>query len=260
MKKAWIFFLSMFITSLLSNAQVTDDGVPRNILHDRERSYALTFQSNGWGFGGDVYTKGKDAYTFWKWSADLHFYRHEKEVKSYFQDPQARAYYYGKMNSFFVLRLGTGQNKEFAEKLRKNGVQIDRLWQVGPSIGFVKPVYLQILYASTVLGRYQVRSEKFNPNEHYTDNIYGRSSNLTGLNETKVQLGLFFKLALRFEYSPSENGIRGVEIGATADVYPKRIEIMSQEILNRYNDRARNHFIFPAIYTRFFFGSKYNKK
>ena len=30
------------MTSLLSIAQVTDDGVPRNILHDRERSYALT--------------------------------------------------------------------------------------------------------------------------------------------------------------------------------------------------------------------------
>lgn len=259
MKRSCILLILLFC-KIQAFAQQLNDGVPRNILHDRERVYALTFQSNGWGLGGDLYFKGKDAYSFWKCSADLHFYRHEKEVKSYFQDPQARAYYYGKMNSFFVLRTGFGQNTEFAEKLRKNGVQIDRLWQVGPSIGFIKPVYLQILYASTVLGRYQVRSEKFNPNEHYTDNIYGRSSNLTGLNETKIQMGLFVKVALRFEYSPSEYGIRGVEIGATADIYPKRIEIMSQEILDRYNDKAKNHFFFPAIYTRFFFGSKYNKK
>ncbi len=255
------FLLLLSWLPFVVTAQDLTDAAPRNILYDRANAAALTFQTNGWGVGFDHYVKANDAYTFWKFNADMQFYRHEKEVKSYFQDPSARAYYYGKQNSFFVARFGVGQTSEFAEKLRKNGVQINKFWQVGPSVGFIKPVYLEIIYPSSSRpGGYDFVLEKFDPNKHYTDNIRGRASNLVGLNETKIQMGIFLQAGLRFEYSNQELGLRGVEIGATADIYPKRIEIMSQAVLDRYNDHAKNHFIFPAIYTRFFFGSKYNSK
>ncbi len=259
MRATFLLWCMIWTSSIL--AQEVTDAAPRAVLYDRANAAVLTFQTNGWGIGFDQYYKGKDAYTYWKLNTDLQFYRHEKEVKSYFQDPAARAYYYGKQNSFFVVRIGFGQTTEFAEKLRKNGVQINRSWQAGPSIGFVKPVYLQIIHPSTTIpGRYDIETEKFNPDEHYTDNIYGRASNLVGMNEMKIQMGIFIQASLRFEYSNQELGLRGVEIGATADIYPKRVEIMSQAVLDRYNDHAKNNFIFPAIYTRFFFGSKYNSK
>jgi hypothetical protein len=237
-----------------------EEGVPKIVLHDREHVYHLGFQTNGWGIGTDWFLKGKDAYTFWKLGADVQFYRHEKEVKSFSQDPQARAYYYGKQNSFFLFRPGIGMNHEFAEKLRKSGVQISYFWTVGPDIGLVKPVYLQILTPSNIPGRYNVTAEKFDPNEHYIDNIYGRAPNLMGLNETKIQLGLFFKGGFRFEYSSHDTNMKGMEIGLSADLFPKRIEIMSQEVLDRYHDHAKNHFLFLAPYVKFFFGNKYDRK
>ena len=235
-------------------------GTPRIVLHDREQAFHLGFQTNGWGMGGDWYIKGKDAYTFWKLGMDMQFYRHEKDVRSFSQDPQARAYFYGKKNSFFLIRPGIGMNHEFAEKLRKSGVQISYFWTLGPDIGFLKPVYLQILYPSSTPGRYTVKAEKFNPNEHYVDNIYGRASNLMGLYESKIQLGLFFKGGFRFEYSHHDMNMRGAEIGVSVDAFPRRIEIMSQEILDRYNDHAKNRFLFIAPYVKFFFGSKYDRK
>lgn len=258
MKFAWI--LCFFMVFTLSAQAQEEDGPPKLVLHDRERVTHLGFQTNGWGLGTDFFSKGKDAYTYFKWGADLQFYRHEKEVKSFSQDPQARAYYYGKENSLFLFRPGFGMNHEFAEKLRKSGVQLSYFWTVGPDIGFVKPVYLQILYPSTIPGRYELRAEKFDPNLHYIDNIYGRAPNLMGLNETRIQLGMFFKGGLRFEYSNHETYMKGVEIGVSADVFPKRIEIMSQEVLDRYHDHAKNHFLFLAPYVKFFFGTKYDRK
>jgi hypothetical protein len=233
---------------------------PRDVLHDRESMTGLQFQTNGWALAHNRYYKGSDAFNFWRLGFELEFLRHEKEVKSYFQATQARPYYYGKQNSFFVLRPGFGKSKEIAPKIRRNGVQLNYTWLLGPSIGFLKPVYLEIIYNSSVPGRPDIRTEKFDADLHYSDNIYGRSSNLTGLSETQIKMGLFFKVALRFDYSRSEQGLKGVEIGAQADVYAQRIEIMSQKILDRYNNHANNNFIFPSLYVNFYVGQKFDSK
>jgi hypothetical protein len=254
------YWILLLLISHLASAQADVDA-PATVLHDREHVTHIGFQTNGWGIGSDWYLKGKDAYTFWKVGADLQFIRHEKEFRTPSQDLWGRSYFYGKLNSFFVIRPGFGQNHEFAEKLRKSGVQLSYFWMLGPDIGFLKPVYLRIYYNSTMPGRDDIiQDERYDPIKHGPHNIAGRSSSLMGLYESQIKLGLFFKGGLRLEYSNQDNAMKGMEMGLSVDVFPSRIEIMAEEIKDKNGNQVKNHFLFVAPYVKFFFGSKYDRK
>ena len=141
MKKQSLLFRSLFVAFFTWTAVLQAQVAPKPSIA------IIDFDTRG-------YTAANQSqciqYIINEWGADLQFYRHEKEVKSFSQDPQARAYYYGKENSLFLFRPGLGMNHEFAEKIRKSGVQLSYFWAIGPDFGFVKPVYLQILYPSTI--------------------------------------------------------------------------------------------------------------
>jgi hypothetical protein len=61
-----------------------------------------------------------------------------------------------------------------------------------------------------------------------------------------------------FEYSNYRDGIKGFEVGMAAEAYPKRIEIMSNQVLSAYPDGAKNHWLFVSGYVHFYIGRKYN--
>jgi hypothetical protein len=102
-------------------------------------------------------------------------------------------------------------------------------------------------------------TEKFDPNKHFVDNIYGRASNFNGLGEMTFVPGFSAKASMSFEYSNYRDGIKGFEIGMSAEAYPKRVEIMSNQILATLPDGAKNHWLFVSGYVHFYIGRKYNK-
>ena len=70
--------------------------------------------------------------------------RHQKE-KRITNSPDALAFRYGKINTLTNLRLGLGrQNVIFGKELKK-GVEISYNYVVGLSVGFLKPVYLEVV-------------------------------------------------------------------------------------------------------------------
>jgi hypothetical protein len=82
---------------------------------------------------------------------------------------------------------------------------------------------------------------------------------LRGFSEIKIHPGGFARFSWLFEYSGKKDGIKGLEAGAQVEVFPQRIEIMSDQILEERFDGARNHRIFASLYIHFVFGKKYNK-
>ncbi|MFN8775458.1 MAG: hypothetical protein ACK5XV_01710 [Flavobacteriales bacterium] len=215
---------------------------------------------NSSGFGANfTYGKNKGAYRIRLFSLDLMFVKHEKETKSFFQDPNARSYFYGKVNNLYTVRPGIGTKHILTEKLRRNGVQVGYSWTIGPSLGFTKPIYLEILYRDPGFANsYYIEVEKFDPEKH-ENNIYGRASGLRGLGELRFHPGAFARFSWLFEYSGNKDGIKGIEVGGQVEVFPRRIEIMSDEILEQDYDGARNHRVFPSFFIHFVFGKKYNK-
>jgi len=220
------------------------------IVYKKQIMGGLHLHTAGWG-GTLSLLKNKTAFKARVLQLDILGMKSHKEVKSYnpyYED--ARSYFYGKANSLYVLRPGWGQRKVLYDKLRKNGVELSYIWSVGPSIGIVKPVYLEIGQPS--LPYEYVTVERYDVNKHYQENIYGRASAFNGIGEISFYPGLFGKFGLIFEYSPKKVGVKGLETGLAVDVYGKRIPIMALE-------GSENRWYYVNFYLNILFGQKYNK-
>jgi hypothetical protein len=255
--KQWpIVFLFVLIYSVSFGQEEIKEGVIGIYTH--QKYGGLVIRTNGWG-GSYIKGKNKGAFSVRQVSYDFSFVKHEKEVKSYFQDMSARPFIFGKQHALYNFKINYGYKKVIAEKLRKSGVQVSYSWGLGPSIGILRPVYLEVIIIDPNLNGYSLSTEKFNPNKHFIDNIYGRASNFLGLSELNFAPGFSAKTSMLFEYSNYRDGIKGFEIGMSAEAYPKRLEVMSNQILETLPDGAKNNWLYVSGYVHFFFGRKYNK-
>jgi hypothetical protein len=235
--------------------------IPENeiLLYKKMRQVGININTSGYGIN-TTFGRYSDASHLWLFGADLMFVKHEKETKTWnpVNDPNARPYYYGKLNNFYTLRAQVGRKKIVTEKLRHSGVQISYNWMIGPSLGFTKPVYLEIIYVDEPNNQPYLEVEKFDPDLHYIDNIYGRASSLRGFDELKFQPGAFGKFSFTFEYSNERERLKGIEAGAAADLFSRRIPIMA--IYDDESKNPKNHRLFLSLYLNFFIGTKYDQK
>ncbi len=180
------------------------------------------------------------------WSLELSGMKHAKEFKSYnpSQD-RTKSFVYGKQNSLTIIRPLFGREKVVYQKLAKRGVQVSRVWMVGPDIGVVKPIYY--LVESSVVGEGQERLVKFN--EGYDISVIsGKGPTSRGLEESDINIGLHLKYGYNFEYAPTERGVKSLEVGLNFDAFSKPVTIMAFE-----NDQQ----FFLTLYANFFFGRKF---
>ena len=115
-------------------------------------------------------------------NVDLVSINHDKEYKIFGSfDENAKKFIFGKLNSLYTVRLGFGNRKILYEKLRENGLQITMNYTVGPSLGLVKPVFLEVFkydFSGRIAG---IATERYDPELHNFYNIYGRASWAAGL-------------------------------------------------------------------------------
>lgn len=207
-----------------------------------------TLHTSGWGATLN-YTKFKTAKQKRMLSVDLLSMKHSKEIKIQgFVDQNSKDFVYGKLNGILISRFGYGMKYTAYEKAREKGVNIYWHWNVGPSIAFIKPVYLDVVNISPNGKISTPTQEPYNPEKHNIYNIYGRTKGIRGLAETKLLPGGFFKAGLEFEYNDDREFIRALAVGVAVDVYPKKIEIMAF---------AENSFIYPTLYINVMIGKRF---
>ena len=90
--------------------------------------------------------------------------------------------------------------------------------------------------------------EKYNPDEHYIDDIYGRAPYHRGLGQTRIHPGGYAKLALSFEYADYHDDVKSIETGVILDAFPKQIPIMA------FN---KNQQFFLTFYVSMIYGRKW---
>jgi len=250
---AFTFFLALgvqFALAQTSEATIFDEAV---ILYDRSVYGGAILHTNGWG-AHVTFTKNKGAFKSRLLQLDVVGMKHPKEVRSYnpYYD-DSRSYIYGKLNNFFIIRPSIGKKYLKFDKIRKSGVAVGYNWRVGPSLGFTKPVYLEIGIPGEG-GQFQyvdVIVEKYDPDKHKPEDIFGRASGLKGFSELRLNPGVHGAFGLNFEYDPEREGIKGIEIGATVDYYPLgEIDIMAF---------ADNKALFFNFYITLQFGAKFNR-
>lgn len=235
-----------------ASAQVEQQSVyddPARTLYSHEMSGGPMLHAHGWGvtFQYGKYATARDRNML---GIDIVTMKHPKEIKSFnpnYQD--ARGYFYGKLNSMIVVRPTYGRKHRITEKVRKSGVEVSYVWGIGPSLGLLKPVYLQIGEPSFP---YQyIVTQRYDPAEHFADNIFGRASWFKGLGETRLYPGGFGRLAFNFEYASTNTGIKGLEAGVTLDAYAEKVPQMAVFDQDDYNNQ-----FFLGFYLTMHFGAK----
>jgi hypothetical protein len=240
-------FLLLFAWAGSSLAQDNTIFEDDRLNYNRELHFGFFLHNFGWGIELSKYFKqtvDKQRY----FEIQFTFIHHPKRQKtfSYFiQD--SRGYYYGKLNSFFVFRGLYGKKHTIAHKIRSSGVELAYKWGVGPSLGFLKPVYLEIFNPEN--GGF-LEIERYNPEKHDLHNIFGRAGGLRGFDQIQFRPGIYAKFGLQIEYSGKKQGVTGIEAGIALDSYFQRIALMAD---------IENIQFFPMIYLNFFFGKKYDK-
>jgi len=240
-----LFFLVVLVTPTLAQ-KPADEG--RFVNYRSDAVGGIILHGEGWG-GYFRYGKQLTYNKRINFSLDLVSMHHPKEIKVFnpnFDD--GKGYFYGKLNSFYILRPGIGLRRIYFEKLREKGVEISLNYSVGASIGLVKPVYLQILNPTNDPFLFTFTDERYDPTFHTIDNIYGRSKGTKGLGETKINPGAFAKFGIQFEYSNEDDAIRAIELGSVFDFYFIPVEMMTENTPSNF---------FLSVYLKFILGRKY---
>lgn len=219
---AAIAFAHPAIAQTLQIEGVEETGIVYRNIH----SYSGFLHTQGIGFN---YRRGtmRTGFRSASWEASMLSMRHPKEIRSVnpFSD-NSGGYVYGKQNSLVIFRFGYGIQQAIHPKGDKGGVETGFSLFGGASLGLVKPVYLTIFYFDDQFG-IREKTERYNPDTHYPDNISGRAPFTKGLNESTISPGLYGAFAFSFEFGKAQKNLRMIETGLSADIFARSIPMMA---------------------------------
>lgn len=132
---------------------------------------------------------------------------------------------YGKVNYFYPVTLGFGQQHILGQKGNKNGVSVSAVYNAGLSIGLLRPYYVNVNDPQTNEDRtikYSVEDSAL----FLGPSINGGGGFGKGWSEMKIKPGAFAKVAMRFDYGRFNETVSGLEIGMSLEAYGSKIPIM----------------------------------
>ena len=247
---AFIIILTSVLICKPAFAQIESPiDTSKRVILLKETSWGITFHTQGWGI---KYSRGKNRTAFSRSMLVFEFgemrsFKQIRTLNQYFTS--SKSYVYGKLNSVFMLRGMVGKHKLLNRKPYWGGVEVRLVYLGGVSLGIAKPVYLNILKTISLDYTYSIRAERYDPDEHFVDNIFGRASFTKGFGEIGVYPGIVGKVGLDFEYGVYRTKVKSLEIGAIIEVFPIPVPIMA------FNDP--NYFFF-TFYFNFNFGKRFN--
>ena len=217
------------------------------VLLRKEFTFGVNLHTSGWGL---EIKRGRNITGFKKlmFEAQIVSMKHSKEFKQvnpYFEN--SKSFVYGKLNTFTIIRASTGVRHTIYSKADRTGVEVRFNYMGGVSLGILKPVYLEIFTRDNSVSGYTTE-EKYHPDKHFVDNIYGRAPFTLGLDQIKFHPGAFAKAGFNFEYAPYHEDIKAVEVGAALDAYFTKAPIMAL---------TENKRFFLSFYITFLYGKKW---
>lgn len=239
---AILFCMSNFLV-IFAQGEIDDQ---EKIFYRNERTFAATLASNGFA-GNFRYAKRIDAFRKTSYEIGFAYLKHEKEYKiSYSSSPQlGGSFVFGKTNSLFSLRAGIGLQKELFRKEDKGGISIRYFFNFGPSIGFQKPVYYDVIVSELDSEGNYVQVRKTMKFESHITAVERKAPFYEGLDEISIVPGIYGKFGFTFEFSKNDGAFNAFETGIVFDAFLKRVPIMAND---------HNHWFYPAVYISYRFG------
>mgnify|MGYP000046704173 CR=1 FL=1 len=234
-----VFSLTAVFSQGVYNPKEMNNGA-KGVLFNKEFAAELQLNTNGNSLGVNL-GKLRTYYKTTFYHISIGELKHSKEYKnredirtSNFQE-NSRSYVFGKQNNLYALRVGMGVKKYLSEKARRKGVAIGYSYEFGPTLGLLKPYYLELRRSEVnniVLPT--LVSEKFSAENAEVfldpDRIFGASSFVKGLSEVKPRPGIHLKGGIHFDWGAFDEFVKAIEIGVMADVFFGEIDIMVDDI------------------------------
>jgi len=138
----------------------------QKILFNNEQTIGVQLNSNG--IGADFrYARFVDARNDRLWDFSFDYVKHPKEYKSVIAyDFYTRRFVYGKKNLFWELKGQYGHQHELFRKYDYSSISIRMTYSGGISLGFLKPIYYEIITYNTVGDPVATEDKKFDPSIH----------------------------------------------------------------------------------------------
>lgn len=245
-------FLFLFVASIAASSSAQDSTLSRRERKQREKDtkrerinslikqseegalifskqsiFGLQFRTNGYGA---FYELGK-----MKTTRKTNIYRLDiTEIKNAKEDKLqsggiflGNPYIYGKINNFYQVTLGFGQQYLLGQKGNKNGVAVSAVYNGGFALGLLKPYYIEVQDGSG-----NNKTIKYSPQDSALfvgPTIIGGGGIGKGWGEMKMKPGAFVKTALRFDFGRFNEVVSGIEAGLSLEYYSSKIPIMLQQ-------------------------------
>jgi len=209
-----------------------------------EISFGYRLHTDGWsaymdyGMMRSSETKDKDKfYNTHILQFELSEKKHPKQEKLTVQDMGGNTlgkYVFGKINNFYAVKGGYGYRKMIAGKPDPGSVSIHWTSIIGPSLGLLKPYYLNLDGLSGANGSIKY-SDDTRPKFLNQQLIIGGAGFSKGLSEMKPIPGAHFKTMLHFDFAADKHTVLAVETGVDIEYYAEPIPIL-------YNREAQSYF------------------
>lgn len=223
-------------------------------------TYGLTTNTNAGLLGGFVFRQSKllpgtllGKRQFRYLSLEIVNVKHPKEYQQQSLYGSSR-FVYGKENYLFVLRPQYGREIQLFRRNADEGVAINAIIAGGPSIGIIKPYYVEI-QSGTSQSATRTLPYATAVKQQIAGEIIGAGGFFEGLGESKLTVGLHLKTAVSFELSAFRSNTTGIEVGFLAEAFPKTIVILPNPDPN-VDPNIGNRSFFTSGYITLFFGTK----
>ncbi len=182
---------------------------------------------------GKIITYDKTRY----WSLTFGDIRHSRERRenpdrvNVVSNRVSRAYVFGKQNQLYALRLGFGTKKLLSEKAKERGVAVGYSYEFGPSLGILKPYYLEIERNDAAPIDVRYTGDNLDVFVGTQNNVFGASAWTVGLDEIGIRPGVHAKVATHFGFGAFDETAKSLEAGLMADYFLGNTDIMVESEL-----------------------------
>jgi hypothetical protein len=165
--------------------------------------------------------------------------RHSREQRSNFEriipstNQVSRPFVYGKQNQFYAVRVGFGTRTYLSEKAKQRGVAMGYSWEIGPTLGLLKPYYLEVQTGELNNGTIRDIAYSEDTEALFLDRfrIFGASSWGQGLDELKIIPGVHGRASVHFGFGAYDEMAKSLEVGVQGDFFFRDAPIMVESDL-----------------------------
>ncbi|OAV45006.1 hypothetical protein [Lewinella sp. 4G2] len=234
----------------------------RGIIYDKELGFSLAILSpRNIEFSvrsGKIVSFDKMKY----WSLGLGNIRHSRERKINPEDfnPQtnriSRSYTYGKENQLYALRFAFGTRKYISEKAKDKGVAMGYSYEFGPSLGLLKPYYIEYELQDAAFTVIDIRHDGENTAQFLNDQgrIFGASEWTKGLGEIGLRPGLHARAAAHFGFGAYDEVPKYLEAGLMADFFLGETDLLIESDLT---PGVKNSPLYLSLYVKVTMGKRW---